>query len=232
MSRLHTLWAVWPLLVALPAAAANRPLTIDFEAASEGPISTANYAVAGVSFENAYLFIDADSPGAGGAPRGSGDFGRAPSKYGAMTMFRPAGSAAGATLTFADGIGKSISFWYSTVFAPMTVQVLDAQGAILAQSGVNGPALGALGSDAVPFRGPFGEREMGSYNRWQRYTLDFAGVGHAIVFNGNVLDPGPTGMVLGDFFVDNLVVTTVPEAPTAALMLAGAGALAWRRRRR
>lgn len=231
MSRLPAVWALMPLLVSFPALA-SRTLTIDFEAGTEGRITPARYEVPGVSFGNAYLFIDADSPGNNGAPRGSGDFGNAPSKYGAMTMFRPTTSPAGATLTFAEGIQGEISFWYSTIFAPATVEILDAQGAILARSGVEGPALGALGSAAVPFKGPFGDSEFGAYNRWQQYRLSFSGIGSSIVFNGNVLDPGPTGMVLGDFFIDNIVVSTVPETPAGALMLAGAGMLAWQRRRR
>ncbi|WP_348752399.1 PEP-CTERM sorting domain-containing protein, partial [uncultured Aquincola sp.] len=158
----------------------------------------------------------------------------APSKYGALTLYRDSSSTDGLALRFDGGITSSISFWYSTVNRPMTVTVLDANNNVLAASGANGPELEAQGTNVGPLTGGhFRPIEEGRFNRWKPYALDFSGTATTVVFNGFVSGPGPTGKVLGDFFVDNLtVVSAVPETSTVAMMLAGIAGLGVVARRR
>lgn len=217
-----------PLLTMLPALASAASLQIDFEASREGRLDTGFYSVPGVVFSNAVLFRDNDSPS------GSGFFGNAPSIYGAMTMYRPVNANVGATVTVAAGFTGEVSFWYSTISTPVTVAVFDASNHILAQSGGNNDDLKLLGTTTGTFPGPFSDKETGSYNRWAQYTLKFDGVASSIVFTGTALNP-VMGMELGDFYIDNIVLTPVPEASSTALMLAGlagVAAVATRRRRR
>lgn len=220
-------------LACLPAFASA--LTLDFETGErEGPTGLAGvYAVPGVTFNNGFVFIDADTDQP--ERRGSGDFFGAPSKYGALTLFRDQASSAGLSISFATGITDRITFAYSTIDRPLTVQVLDADNNVLAESGNNAPPLEVLRSQDGPLTGgPFKPVEEGRYNNWADYTLSFSGVAKTVLFIGAVSNPGPTGMVLGDFFVDNLnVVTAVPEPATVAMMLAGfAGVGVAARRRR
>ena len=208
-------------------------LTLDFETGErEGPAGLSGvYAVPGVTISNGFVFIDADTDQPGRA--GTGNFGRAPSKYGALTLYRDATSSDGLSISFAAGITDQISFAYSTVDRPLTVTVLDASNNVLAQSGTTAMPLKELGADDEPFKGPFKEKENGRYNRWDNYTLTFSGVAKTVVFSGIVSNPGPTGKVFGDFFVDNLTVTTaVPESSTVAMMLAGIAGLGVAARRR
>lgn len=209
-------------------------LTLDFETGErEGPTGLAGvYAVPGASISNGFVFIDADTDQPGRP--GTGNFGRAPSKYGALTLYRDAASSEGLSISFDAGITDQISFAYSTIGRSLTVTVLDANNTVLAQSGTTAAPLKELGSDEAPFKGNFKDKEDGSYNRWADYTLSFSGVAKTVVFSGFVSNPGPTGKVFGDFFVDNLnVVSAVPEPATVAMMLAGfAGVGVAARRRR
>lgn len=219
-------------LAGLPALASA--LTLDFETGErEGPTGMPGvYAVPGVSISNGFVFIDDDTDQPGRP--GTGNFFNAPSKYGALTLYRDSSSTNGLALRFDGGITSSISFFYSTVSRPMTVTVLDANNNVLAQSGASAPDLLALGSDQGPLLGGhFRNEEEGRFNRWASYQLGFSGTATTVVFEGAVSSPGPTGKVLGDFFVDNLtVVSAVPETSTVAMMLAGIAGLGVVARRR
>lgn len=208
-------------------------VTLDFEdGTGEGPTSLGVYDKPGVTISNGFVFLDADTDQPGRP--GTGNFGNAPSKYGALTLYRDALTDDKLSISFAGGITQKISFWYSTIDHAATVTVLDAGNNVLAESGASHPALLELGSNDVPFKGPFSDAEEGSYNRWRLYTLTFDGVGQTVTFSGFTSNPGPTGKVFGDFFIDNLTVTAaVPETSTVVMMLAGlagVGAVARRRR--
>ncbi|MEF7615007.1 PEP-CTERM sorting domain-containing protein [Aquincola sp. MAHUQ-54] len=225
-------WLVSTLVLAPALASA---LTIDFET-RESRLDDGHYApIPGVSFSNAIVFVDEDAddrrPDIG---NGTGNFGRAPNTpYGAMMLYKPATSTVGAVVSFEPGFVDEISFWYSTINTGATVTVLDASNNVLAQSGSGTAALELLGSDDAPFKGAFSDQEYGRYNKWAFYRLSFAGIGHSIVFNGTVLNPAPDGMALGDFFIDDLTLTSaVPETSTVALMIAGLAGLGLRARRR
>lgn len=209
-------------------------LTLDFETGErEGPTGLPGvYAVPGVSISNGFVFIDADTDQPDRP--GTGNFGRAPSKYGALTLYRDASSSEGLSISFDAGITDQVSFAYSTVDNPLTVTVLDANNNVLARSGSGSlPALTALGSKDQPFEGAFSAKEDGDYNTWADYTLSFSGVAKTVVFSGIVSNPGPTGKVFGDFFIDDVTVTSaVPEPATVAMMLAGIAGVGVAARRR
>lgn len=204
-------------------------VTLDFEVEREGPTASGVYQPPGFTISNGFVFIDDDSDTPGRS--GTGNFGRAPSRYGALTLYRDAGAADGLRIDVAQGFQGSVSFSYSTFESSARVTVLGANNQVLAQSGTNADPLLTLESDPAPFKGKFKDEESGSFNRWATYTLTFDGVAQSLVFDGDVGNPAG-GKVLGRFFIDDVVLSPVPEASSMAMLLAGLAAVGVVARRR
>lgn len=220
-------WMAAALLACAPLLASA--VTLDFEVEREGPADSDIYQPPGFSISNGFIFIDADSTTPGRS--GTGNFGRAPSRFGALTLYRDAGASEGVRIDVAQGFQGSVSFSYSTFESTARVTVLGANNEVLAQSGTNADPLLTLDSDPAPFKGKFKDEESGSYNKWETYTLSFQGTAQSLVFDGDVGNPAG-GKVVGRFFIDDVVLSPVPEASTVAMLLAGLAAVGVATRRR
>jgi hypothetical protein len=242
MHRPPTLMLALIALAASISSAVAAEVKIDFEDAGLGflfepavPIPGATYLdyrpAPGVTFAGTgFAAVDADSPE--GFP-GSGDFARALTPIGAMTMYRDSSSTLGSIINVESGFVGTVSFRFSTILSSKSsVKVFsEADGGGVELGTTMEDDLPALGSDLPPFPGPWGRPETGNFNIWRSFTLSFAGVGKSIVFNGDSLPPTGNGAFAAVFF-DDITLTPVPEPATYVLMLGGVAALGMAARRK